>query len=198
MYFYNHLYKKIYRNISEIVLKFYLSSSKVKYSKDIVSFGIPYLDISQTAKFSLGKGIVLVNSAKYSTLGKPNKCKFTIGYNAVLIIGNKVGMSNVTIIATKSISIGDNVLLGGGVTIVDTDFHSLNPLHWFTPNDELYMKNSNVVIGDNVFIGMDSIILKGVTIGHNVVIAAGSVVTKSIPNNQIWGGNPAIFIKDNL
>jgi len=198
MYSIKYLYRKIYRNISEIMLKAYLSANKISYHKNIVSFGLPYLDISKTARCTLGEGIVLVNSAKYSTLGKPNKCKFAIGQNAVLIIGNKVGMSNVTIIATKSIFIGNNVLLGGGVTIVDTDFHSLNPLHWFTPNDELHMKNASVAIGDNVFIGMDSIILKGVKIGNNVVVAAGSVVTKSIPDNQIWGGNPAVFIKNNL
>jgi len=58
------------------------------------------------------------------------------------------------------------------------------------------MISKPVTIGDNVFIGMNSIILKGVNIGNNVRIAAGSVVTKSIPANQIWGGNPAAFIKN--
>jgi len=45
---------------------------------------------------------------------------------------------------------------------------------------------------------MDCIILKGVTIGNNVIIAAGSVISKDIPNNEIWGGNPAVFIKNNV
>ena len=52
-----------------------------------------------------------------------------------------------------------------------------------------------VVIGNDVFIGAKSIILKGVTIGENSVIGAGSVVTKSVPANQIWAGNPAKFIR---
>lgn len=51
------------------------------------------------------------------------------------------------------------------------------------------------MIGDNVLIGAHSIILKGVTIGNNAVVAAGSVVSRSIPANELWGGNPAKFIK---
>jgi acetyltransferase-like isoleucine patch superfamily enzyme len=113
------------------------------------------------------------------------------------MIGNNVGMSNTTIVATKSITIGNNIMIGGGVTIVDSDFHSLNSLHWHTNADEKNMISLPVVIKDNVFIGMDSIILKGVTIGNNVIIAAGSVVSKDLPNNQIWGGNPARFIRNN-
>lgn len=52
-----------------------------------------------------------------------------------------------------------------------------------------------VIIEDNAFIGARSIILKGVTIGANSIIGAGSVVTKSIPANEIWAGNPAKFIR---
>jgi acetyltransferase-like isoleucine patch superfamily enzyme len=52
-----------------------------------------------------------------------------------------------------------------------------------------------VIIEDNVFIGAHSTILKGVTIGVNSVIGACSVVTKDIPANQIWAGNPARFIR---
>jgi len=53
-----------------------------------------------------------------------------------------------------------------------------------------------VIIEDNVFIGAHSLILKGVIIGENSIIGAGSVVTKSIPANQIWGGNPSKFIRN--
>ena len=52
------------------------------------------------------------------------------------------------------------------------------------------------MIKDNAFIGAHSIILKGVTIGENSIIGAGSVVTKSVPDNQIWAGNPARFIRN--
>lgn len=50
------------------------------------------------------------------------------------------------------------------------------------------------IIGDNVFIGINSIILSGSNIGNNVIIGAGSVVSGRIPDNEVWGGNPAKFI----
>lgn len=57
------------------------------------------------------------------------------------------------------------------------------------------MCSAPVVIGNNVFIGMDTLVLKGVTIGDRAVVAARSVVTKSIPADEVWGGNPAKFIR---
>jgi acetyltransferase-like isoleucine patch superfamily enzyme len=52
-----------------------------------------------------------------------------------------------------------------------------------------------VTIADNVWIGMNATILKGVTIGENSVVAAGAVVTKSVPANVVVAGNPAVVIK---
>lgn len=56
-------------------------------------------------------------------------------------------------------------------------------------------KTKPVIIKDGAFIGTDCIILKGVTIGEKSVIGAGSVVTKSVPDGEIWAGNPAKFIR---
>ena len=78
-----------------------------------------------------------------------------------------------------------------------SDFHSLDPIIRAGSEDQANKKCARpVVLCDNVFIGAHSIILKGVTIGENSIVAAGSVVTKSIPANPIWGGNPAKKIKD--
>ncbi|MDO3628846.1 acyltransferase [Mucilaginibacter sp. BT774] len=114
--------------------------------------------------------------------------------NAKLIIHDNCGFSGVSIYCSTSIAIGQFVLCGGNVSIWDTDFH---PLDFRDRRQDLSNKinSSPIVIGDDVFIGANSIILKGVTIGNRSIIGAGSVVTKSIPEDEIWAGNPARFIK---
>jgi len=91
--------------------------------------------------------------------------------------------------------IGDNVLIGGGCFIFDTNFHPIKSEERINPLTCNNGENKSVIIGDNVFLGSSCIICKGVTIGENAVIAAGSVVVKDIPANEVWGGNPARFIK---
>lgn len=195
----------LYKIISKIITNYLfwlnkvsIPSQKNKFFRNFNSIGIPIIQISVIGKCSIGENFTMVNSAKAATLGKNNKCKLLVYKDAELRIGDKVSMSNTTIVATKSVTIGNNVMIGGGVTIVDSDFHSLNPNFWRTTEDEQNMVSKLVTIGDNVFIGMNSIILKGVSIGNNSIIGAGSVVMVSVPDFQIWRGNPAKFIRNNI
>ncbi|MGJ1436873.1 acyltransferase [Sphingobacterium siyangense] len=187
---------KVCRKVSTLLTKLKLYYSSVDFKRDLVAIGKPTLDISSSSLVRIGYSVKLISDRRYSVLGRCNPCKISVAKGAKLIIGNKVGMSNVTIISYKSVSIGNNILLGGGVTIVDTDFHSTSSADWHTDDDIRNMRSSPVNIGNNVFIGMDSIILKGVNIGDNVIVGAGSVVTKDIPANEIWAGNPAKYVKN--
>ena len=63
-------------------------------------------------------------------------------------------------------------------------------------NGDTEVKTKPVLIKEGAFIGAHAIILKGVTIGKRSVIGAGAVVTKDVPDNQIWAGNPAGFLKN--
>lgn len=84
------------------------------------------------------------------------------------------------------ISIGDNVTMAPRLHILAHDASTKFFLN--------YTKIGRVIIGNNVFIGAESIILPNITIGDNVIIGAGSIVTKDIPPNSIYAGNPAKII----
>lgn len=109
-------------------------------------------------------------------------------------IGNNTGISNSTFRIKQGIKIGNNVNVGGDCKFYDSDMHSVDYADRMLFPDEK-IKTAPITIKDGVWIGAHSIILKGVTIGERSVIAAGSVVTKSIPDDELWGGNPAKFIK---
>ncbi|MDQ9022754.1 acyltransferase [Acinetobacter sichuanensis] len=89
------------------------------------------------------------------------------------------------------ISIGDRVTITSGVRLVTHDGST-----WLVrdKNNNRYQKYAPITIGSDVFIGLNTIIMPGVTIGNNVVIGAGSVVTKDIPSNSVAVGNPARII----
>lgn len=88
----------------------------------------------------------------------------------------------------------EGTIIGPNTIIVDSDFHSIWPPE-NRCNTMGYENDKAVTIGKNVWIGMNCIILKGVTVGENSVIAAGSIVTKDIPPNVLVGGNPAKIIR---
>lgn len=93
------------------------------------------------------------------------------------------------------ICFGNNILMAGHVYFVGRNDHTYDVPGQLIWNGERGI-DSKTTIGDDVWIGYNSIILGGVTIGRGSVVAAGSVVTKDIPPCEIWGGNPAHKIKD--
>jgi maltose O-acetyltransferase len=110
-----------------------------------------------------------------------------------IIIGDNVWINNNFYICSEGegIEIVKNTLIGVNVEIIDSDFHDLHPGRRINRKP----KTEKVIIEDNVFIGNNLKILKGVGIGKNSVIANGSILTKSIPANVIAGGNPAKVIR---
>jgi acetyltransferase-like isoleucine patch superfamily enzyme len=115
-------------------------------------------------------------------------------HSAKVIIDNDTWINNnfVAVSEHKSITIGKNVFIGTFVEIYDSNFHGLESDRRSISSPQ---EASDVVIEDNVFIGSNVKILKGVTIGQDSVIANGSIVTKNIPSGVIAGGNPAKVIR---
>ena len=110
-----------------------------------------------------------------------------------LTIGNNVSINRGCIInAGGDVSVSDDVLIGPEVIIYSQNHIYKNLEKKISEQGYL---TSSVLISDNVWIGARSIILPGVKIGSNSIIGAGSVVTKDVPSNCIYAGNPAKLIK---
>jgi acetyltransferase-like isoleucine patch superfamily enzyme len=107
--------------------------------------------------------------------------------NAFIEVGENSRLNGVYIHAQEGITIGKNCVIASGVNIIDSNGHILHSSNRTIGRDEA----KEIIIGDNVWIGLNSIILKGTTIGNNSVVGAGSVVKGFFPDNSIIQGNPA-------
>lgn len=169
-----------------------LHRKKTVYDKTLKING--RIRIYGKGKILLGKNTAINSSLSSNPTGGDICTIFSVDPGAVLEIGDNSGLSNCAIVCKNHIKIGNDVRIGTSVKIYDSDFHSKDAYERTHGKDKAEAKE--IEIKDGAFIGGHSIILKGVTIGKNSIIGAGSVVTKSVPDNQIWGGNPAKFIKE--
>jgi len=133
-------------------------------------------------------------------------CSFAIGPNGKCAVGDFTLLNGALVMAEERIEIGSHCLISWNVGIADSDFHPLAPAQRIIDAHALApfykdrpprpkLRTMPVIISDNVWIGMNAIVLKGVTIGENSVVAAGAVVTKSVPPNVVVAGNPAVITK---
>lgn len=122
--------------------------------------------------------------------------KITITGKGTLEIGShvKLGSNTELLISDGHLRIGKYCRIGSNSFIINGNYIITKPS---IPVGSQGSTPSTIIIGDNVWIGVNSVILKGVTIGQNSIIGASSVVTKSIPSNSVYAGNPAKKIKAN-
>ena len=92
------------------------------------------------------------------------------------------------------ISIEDNVVVAANVRFITHDISCFRMAHYLGIDRTEVDKVGSIVLKENCFVGAFSILMPNSSVGKNSVIAAGSVVTKHIPDNEVWGGNPARFI----
>ena len=115
-------------------------------------------------------------------------CRLGVMKNAKLTIGSGYCNYDTKIYCFNNITIGKNVAIAENVIIRDSDNHNI----------EGAVNSAPIVIGDNVWIGMGAMILKGVTIGSGSIVAAGAVVTKDVAPNTIVAGVPAKEIRKDI
>jgi len=157
--------------------------------------GKPLIKICRKGQVSFGDNVTLQSQRAALMAGGTGPVTMQCFENGKISFGNFSGCSFATLSSRSSITIGHYVFIGANTKIYDHDFHPVSSELRRSGKERDYIVAKPVVIEDDVFIGAESIILKGVTLGKGAVVAAGSVVTKDIPAGEIWGGNPAKFIK---
>lgn len=162
---------------------------------------LPYFKIPKNGQVSIGKNVVLNSDFKRTNTALTFRCKFVTGYDGRIEIGEKTMLNGVCVVSYEKITIGTHCQIASSTIISDTDFHPADPVQRLKQVDGEHFSFSDVgkkevVIGNNVWIGWNCTILKGVSIGDNCIVAAGSVVLKGdYPRNTLIGGNPARVVK---
>jgi acetyltransferase-like isoleucine patch superfamily enzyme len=148
-------------------------------------------------RIRIGAGASLISSWRRTTaatVGAPVRLR-VFGPGASIEIGEGAQLSGSSItVRSTCVRIGRKVLLAPNCVVVDSDFHAPWPMEERADNPG-YENDAPVVIGDYVWIGMNSLVLKGVTIGEGAVIGAGSLVCRDVPPQCLAAGVPARVIK---
>lgn len=182
--------------IKRIILYLLYLKAKVKYYNKVNfnGFTIIYRHKYSNIIFDDGGGIV-INSSVYSNLvGITQPTIISCRNGGSIKIGQKVGISGSTIYSMCQITIGNNTIIGSGCKIIDNDFHPIDYKKRKKQKDQ-DIERAPIIIGENCFIGMNSIILKGTELGSNCIVGAGSVVHGKFSDGVVIAGNPAKIIK---
>ena len=175
----------------------WLRAKGLKVKRGLVLYGKPITHLTKGGMIALGENCVLCSKSEANFAGVNHPVILALlRPGAELNIGDNTGISGGSFCAAKSVTIGKGCLIGANALVTDCDFHAIKPegrRHNSNPDD---IGCEPVVIEDNVWLGANVTVLKGVTIGRNTVVAAGSVVTKSLPPNVVAGGSPAKVIRD--
>lgn len=182
--------------------KLVMKMAKIEYGRNLLLKGIPVIFNKRGAKLIIGENVTVKSSFLSNLVGLYSRTIIvTRTPEAVIEIGDNVGISGATIYARKEIIIGDNTCIGGNCKILDNDFHPIEAekrnklLRNAHGGDSDLIPSREIIIGKNCFIGCNTIILKGTVIGDGCVVGAGAVVSGKFEDNCVIAGNPARVIK---
>lgn len=176
--------------------KVYAKMWRANIGDDVLFVGDTYVRSYEYGAIVIGDRTKFVSGTRNNLVGLMNPTVICACQGAKIVIGHDSGFSSVVIHSVKNVSVGNYVKVGGNVRIFDHDFH---PVEWERrrpPEQGVFTRAKEIVIGDDVFIGTNAIILKGAKIGDRSVIAAGSVVVGiDAPSDSLIAGNPARVVK---
>ena len=176
-----------FSSVSTLICKMVFALKGVDLGRKNTFYGITKTVRVPLSKIKIGDGNTFRSDESSNPIGINHRCILsTRNKDAIIEIGDNSGLSGVVIRASEKIVIGNNVLIGANAIITDADGHP----------ERRPTNPKPVIINDNVWLGMNVIVLKGVEIGRNSIIGANSVVTGSIPANVIAAGNPCRVLKE--
>ena len=190
---YNGLKIKTYKYFNN----WYFRYKKIQFGENLQVYNKVYIT-GKIGRITIGNNFYLTSGDGINPICRNIRgCIHTECSTSKITIGNHVGMSSPCIWIRDSLTIGNHVRIGGNCLIMDTDTHQIDYLarRRGRKDTKSIIKSAPITIEDDVWIGANCQILKGVTIGARSIIGAGSVVTRSIPADCIAAGNPCRVIK---
>jgi acetyltransferase-like isoleucine patch superfamily enzyme len=166
---------------------------RIRIGRGCRFYGLPIFRRLPGSQINVGARCAFRSAVWSNLAGINHPCILaTLGENAIIRIGDDCRVSGTSIGAMQSVIIGNRVMIGTNSSISDTDWHPVDPKRRAAGEAG---RSDPVVIEDDVWLGANVMVLKGVTIGMGSTIAANSVVTRSIPPGVIAGGVPARTIR---
>jgi acetyltransferase-like isoleucine patch superfamily enzyme len=182
------IYWIIIHRLSAFIMRPLLWLKGITLGRNTIFGGLTLFSRYPDSIIEIGDYANFKSTSGSNLIGINRKCIISTNLaRAHLKIGDNCGFSGTVIGVFKSVVLGDNVRCGANTLITDSDWHL---------DDPRAGEVKPIRIGDNVWLGVNSVVLKGVTIGENTVIGANSVVVKNIPANVIAAGNPCKVIKE--
>ncbi len=170
-----------------LIMKCSTLAKNIALGSNCKFFGLMKFKKSNKSIIVVGDNCVFRSSPTSNLIGINRPCIIsTHSEESILVIGKNCGFSGTVIGCFKEITIGDNVRFGANSLVTDGDWHT---------EDKRTNKPKSIIIEDNAWIGVGTMVLKGVRIGKNSIIGAGSVVVNDIPSNVIAVGNPCREVK---
>lgn len=174
--------------------KMFMKFNKVQYGEHLNLIGLPVIFKQKSAELTIGNDCLIKSDFLSNLVGLYQRTIIVAREGGKIHIGDNVGISGATIYSKSYIEIGNYTNIGGNVKILDHDFHPIDA-EARKMNNMAMVGKKPIKIGENVFVGCNSIILKGTEIGDNSVVGAGSVVSGKFPADVVIAGNPARIIK---
>ena len=181
------VYWKSIAFFSGFTMSIIMHFKNIEHGKNLKFYGLTKFKRSSSGHIKIGDACTFRSWSTSNLIGINRPCiMISLAHESKLEIGDNCGFSGTVIGCFKDIIIGNHVKCGANTLITDSDWH---------PEDPRSAEPKAIHIHDNVWLGVNVTVLKGVSIGKNSVIGAGSVVTRDIPANVIAAGNPCKVIK---